>query len=271
MRLTILILTMLIWTITYGQLDKLKGTWVSNSNDVMVINDTINKYSNSNMLCTSERDEGRAFYLFGDTLSFQQRYYSSETNYKKLYVFRYDLLIIGKTDSSLTVRPISKLSMKFFNNRTDLKFIKQEYNKDKTIIFEKIIYHTTFCFGSCPTIDLEIDNDKYIYLSGKFHEGDSEYKIDSLKSGQFKGKLTERLYNELIAILQTTNLRTLEFPEKIGEDAPVTTLIIYFNGQRKYFKSMFPPTIADRLIKFLYVINQRTELTRTNEIRTLEK
>jgi hypothetical protein len=271
MRPTIFILAILIWTTSYGQLDKLKGTWVSSSNDVMVINDTINKYSNSNMLCTSDRDEGMAFYLFGDTLSFQTRYYSSKTSYKKLYIDRYDLLIVGKTDSSLTVSPSSNLSMKFFNNRTNLKFIKQEYNRDKTIILEKIIYQTTSCFGSCPTIDLEIDNDKSIYVSGKFHKGFSEYEIDSLKSGQFKGKLTDSLYNELIAILETTNLRTLEFPEKIGEDAPVTTLIIYFNGQRKYLKSMFPPTIADRLIKFLYEVNQKTKLTRTNENRILEK
>jgi hypothetical protein len=63
----------------------------------------------------------------------------------------------------------------------------------------------------------------------------------------------------------------LSFTERHGADAPVTTLIIYYNGQRKYMKSMFPPTIADKLIEFLYLVNTKVDLTRTEEKRTLEK
>lgn len=237
----------------------------------MVINDTLNKYDNSNMLCTSDKDEGMAFYLIGDTLSFQKQYYSSATNYEKLYIDRYDLVVTKQTDTSLTVRPTSLLSKKFFNKRANITFIKQEFNKDKSIVFEKIIYHTTSCFGSCPTIDLEITNDRNIYLKAEFYKENSIYEIDSLKSGQFIGKMNDSLYNELINILQTCNLRTLAFPEIHGADAPVTTLIIYYNGQRKYLKSMFPPTIADKLIEFLYLVNTKAELTRTNDERTLEK
>lgn len=237
----------------------------------MVINDTLNKYCNSNMLCTADKDEGMAFFLLGDTLSFQTRYYSSETNYKKLYVERYDLIVLKQTDTSLTVWPSSNLSKEFFNKRTNLTFIKQEFNKDRSISFEKIIYHTTSCFGSCPTIEIEIDNNRNVYLKGEFYKGDSMDEIDIIKSGQFFGKLNDTLYKELINILQTCNLKTLTFPEKEGADAPVTTLIIYYNGQRKYLKSMFPPTIASKLIEFLYLVNERTDLTRTNEKRIIEK
>jgi hypothetical protein len=271
MRTTVTILTILIWTTSYGQFDKFKGTWISSSRDVIVINDTLNKYDNSNMLCTASKDEGMAFYLIGDTLSFQKQYYSSATNYEKLYVDRYDLVVTKQTDTSLTVRPTSILSKKFFNKRTNITFIKQEFNKDKSIVFEKIIYHTTSCFGSCPTIDLEIRNDKNVYLKGEFYKENPMYEIDSIKSGQFIGKLNDTLYNELINILQTSNLRTLTFPEIHGADAPVTTLIIYYNGQRKYLKSMFPPTITDKLIEFLYFVNERANLTRTNEKRTIEE
>jgi len=237
----------------------------------MVINDTLNKYDNSNMLCTSDKDEGMAFYLYGDTLSFQKQYYSSATNYEKLYVDRYDLIVMEQTDSSLTVRPSSKLSKKFFNNRKSLRFIKQEFNKDKSITFEKIIYHTTSCFGSCPTIDLEIDSNRNVYLKGQFYKGNSMFEIDSVSSGQFIGRLNETLFTELIDIIQTCNMKTLVFPEIHGADGPVTTLIIYYNGQRKYLKSMFPPTIADKLIEFLYLVNTKVDLTRTDEKRTIEE
>ena len=271
MRTTVTILTILIWTTAYGQFDKFKGTWISSSRDVMVINDTVNKYDNSNMLCTADKDEGMAFYLIGDTLSFQKQYYSSATNYEKLYIDRYDLVVTKQTDTSLTLRPTSVLSKNFFNKRANITFIKQEFNKDKSILFEKIIYHTTSCFGSCPTIDLEIKNDKSVYLKGQFYKNNSMFEVDSSKSGVFIGKLNDALYAELIDILQTCNLKTLSFPERHGADAPVTTLIIYYNGQRKYLKSMFPPTIADKLIEFLYLVNTKVDLTRTDKIRTIEK
>jgi len=87
----------------------------------MVINDTINEYDNSNMLCTYESDEGMALFIFGDTLSFQKQYYSSATNYNRLYVERYDLLIVRQTDSTLIAKPVSKLSKAFFSQQTHSK------------------------------------------------------------------------------------------------------------------------------------------------------
>lgn len=237
----------------------------------MVINDTLNKYDNSNMLCTADKEEGMAFYLIGNILSFQKQYYSSTTHFEKLYIDRYDLIVLNQTDTSITLRPSSKLSKKFFNKRTNITFIKQEFNVDKSIVFEKIIYHTTSCFGSCPTIDLEIKNDKSVYLNGQFYKDNSISEMDSIKSGQFFGELNDTLYNELINILQTSNLRTLTFPDTNGYDAPVTTLIIYYNGQRKYLKSMFPPTIAKKLIVFLYLVNTKADLTRIDKERTIEK
>jgi hypothetical protein len=77
---------MLIWTTSYGQFDKLKETCISKSNDVMIIEDTVNEY-NTNNLCTSEEDIGTCFYLIGNTLSFQQHYYISP-NYKKMYILK---------------------------------------------------------------------------------------------------------------------------------------------------------------------------------------
>ena len=271
-RAIITILTILICTTSYGQFDKLKGTWISSSNDVMkitVINDSINQ-SNSNSLCTANKDMTTQFYLFGDTLSFQLRYYIYP-NYEKLYISRYDLIVLTQTDTSITVKPSSKLSKQFFNNRTNITFIKQEFNKDKSIIFKKIVYHTTNCYGSCPIIDIEIDNNKNVYLKGEFYKDMMGFYVDSIKSGQFAGKLNDTLYNELIDILQTCNLKTLTFPEADCCDAPITTLIIYYNGKRKYLKSMFPPTISSKLIDFLYFVNEKADLTRTNEKRKIEE
>ena len=130
-------------------------------------------------------------------------------------------------------------------------------------------HHTTTCYGTCPKIDLEIDSNRNIYLSGEFYKAYG--LIDTAMSGKFVGKLTDTLYNELINILKTSNLRSLYFPEAEGMDGSTKTLIIYYNGQRKYLKSMFPPTIAERLILFLYRIRKIAVMTRTNEKRTIEE
>ena len=43
------------------------------------------------------------------------------------------------------------------------------------------------------------------------------------------------------------------------------------NGQRKYFKTMFPPTIANNLIATLYRICENNNVTRSNERFKLEE
>ncbi|MBP6303346.1 MAG: hypothetical protein KBB37_05600 [Bacteroidia bacterium] len=240
----------------------------------MLINDTLNKSGDANMLCTANEDQGMSFYLLGDTLSFQKRYYSSESNYKQLYIDRYDLLILGQTDTSIIVKPISKLSKEFFSHRPNITFVRQEFNWDRSIVFEKIIYHSSDCLGGCPTIDLEIKG-RNVYLKGQFYKEDSinyfNSEIDTIQSGEFISILSDSLYNELINILQTSSLRTLTFPEHHGYDAGVTTLIIYYNGKRKYLQSMFPPTISNRLVDFLHYINTRADLKRTFKKRKIER
>jgi hypothetical protein len=249
-----------------AQKAKLIGTWISAQNDCLEIRDTLNQYDNSNMLCNAWRDEGMAFEQIGDTLSFQKRYYSSRTDYKILYTDRYDLLITHQTDTSLSILPCDSLSKKFFDNRKELNLIKQEYARDGSIKFDKIVFHTTSCFGDCPIIHMEIHPQKHVYINGVFPIITNEKDSD----GYFTGLLTDSMYSELIQALQTCNLRTLTFPRQRGFDGSTVTLIIYYNGERKYLCSMFPPVIANKLIDYLYSVKGRTSLIRTNEECKLE-
>jgi hypothetical protein len=266
-RTVFFVLAMLIENTSWGQIENFNGTWISKSNDVLFINDPLF----STKLCNDYREEEAEVYLLGDTLSFQYQFYSSHTNFEKLYTDRYDLLISKLTDSSFIAVPTSKLSKEFFDNRSSITFIKQGFNKDKSFHLEKIIYHTTSCYGSCPVIDLEIQNNKNLYLNGRFYRNKSMYDIDSTKSGNFYGKLNDTVYLELIDILKTLDFKNFNFPERLGADAPIKTLIVYHNGRRKYFKSMFPPAILYRLLAFLQHIGEHTSLIRTNDLQTIEK
>ena len=70
--------------------------------------------------------------------------------------------------------------------RNDTTFIKLERNNKKTNIdFDQIIFSSSFCYGTCPVIDISIDNKNKIYFHGEAYVkplGFYESKIDSLKT-----------------------------------------------------------------------------------------
>jgi len=251
--------TMIISLKIHGQEKKLQDTWISKNNDVIVIKE---KGSRFNILSTLEEEEQLPLNITGDSLNFYSEYTKVGSN--KHYLNKYDFFIQNLNKKKLILRPVSELSKEFFGNREEITFIRQKYNIDPSISFEKIVYHTTGCLGTCSVIDLEIDKNRNIYWDG-------EVLNNKDRSGQFKGQLSEALYDELINILKSTNLKSWSFPKKDGHDGAVTTLILYYNGERKYFKSMFPPTIAQQLIDFLYGLDKKVNLIRTDKKKTLER
>jgi len=270
MKKIITILIIFVWTNSYGQFDKLKGTWISSSQDLICIRDTNTIYEyNGNVISNKSENNSCQLSIQFDTLKFFDFYGYRDSTFKDPYFLK----ILYQSDSILIVRPITNFSRNFFQNRESIKFVRQEYSIDTTIIFEKIVYHTTNdCLHPyyCPEINMQIDNHKNVYLDGVFYK--ENYEIDSNYTGQFTGTLTNQFYDELINLIRTCNLKTLTFSDKwYADDSPERTFIIYFNGQRKYLKSTVPPRIVDRLIEFLDIINSRIDLKRTNEKINLEK
>ena len=133
----------------------------------------------------------------------------------------------------------------------------------------KIIFHSSHCNGTCPTIDLEIDNNKNLFVNREYYK--TRGKIDKRFSGQFSGFLDQTKYNKLIELLQDCQLDTLEFPDVTCCDRPVITIIVYYNGRRKHLKSMTPPEKTKELISFLKEVGNDKSLIKTNEKRTIEE
>lgn len=137
------------------------------------------------------------------------------------------------------------------------------------IRLEKIIFHSSRCNGSCPSIDLEIDSSRKIFVNREYYKTKSD--LDKRFSGPFSGSLEQSKYNKLIELLQNCSLDTLQFPDIICCDAPITTIIVYYNSEKKYFKSMTPPRIANELILFLKTIGNDKEYIKTNDTRVIEE
>ena len=132
----------------------------------------------------------------------------------------------------------------------------------------KIVYHLSRCNGSCPSMDLEIDSNRAVYVNREFYKTKSE--MDSANSGRFKGTLTREQHAKLIEVLKKSNLDSLEFATVGITDVSETTIIVYYNGKRKYLKSARPPAVANDLITLLKSIGNDKGLEKTNEIKELE-
>ena len=140
--------------------------------------------------------------------------------------------------------------------------------KSNEINLTKLIYHSSRCYGPCPTIDMEIDSNRHIYVTRqRFH---FKEPIDS-GSGYFAGILPQEKFDSVIHLLKACDYNNLTFPDVNCCDGVITTLIIYSNGQRKYLRSMTPPQKAGKLISYLHEIGLNEPLAKTDKEIKLEE
>lgn len=136
--------------------------------------------------------------------------------------------------------------------------------------FEKLVYHTSPCFGACPHYHMEITADKKIRLHNEMVMSKRMGTADNTKAGYFKGEATQANYDKLIQQLRTVGLDTLQFKGPMCCDAPMQTVIVYYNGKRKYLKAMFPPEHAHALLASIRDIYQQDNFGRVSETFVLE-
>jgi hypothetical protein len=137
------------------------------------------------------------------------------------------------------------------------------------INLEKLIFHSSGSNGFTPKIDLLVDSSRSIFVEKEFYL--KKKSTEKHYSGYFKGRLTENEFTKLTDLLQDCNVDTLKFPVKNCCDRIVTTLIIYYNGQRKYFRSMETPPSTDKLILYLNSLGFTKKLRKTKEIVAIEE
>jgi hypothetical protein len=137
------------------------------------------------------------------------------------------------------------------------------------INLEKIIFHSSGFNGYTPKIDLIIDSSRSIFVAREFYI--KRKPVEKHYSGYFKGRINGNDFIKLTDLLEDCNIDTLKFPVKNCCDQIVTTIIIYYNGQRKYFRSMETPPSADKLILFLNNLGVNKKLKKTKEIESLEE
>ncbi|THU30749.1 hypothetical protein FAM09_29555 [Niastella caeni] len=270
-KLLFFIALLCMHTGSHAQYHLLKGSWVTPAQENILIADTTglknyNYWTNADLY-----EEHFRLLILGDTLSFRKTYTSSRTNFKVQHLDRYDLKLITLTDSLLVVSPASSFSKNFWKNQEQITFQRQDYTLDSALELEWITFHTTGCFGTCNTYHLQVDRTgTYKLHKAVVYNQETDLK-DSTAAGYFTGKLPDSLFQPLLFALRTINLRNLKMNSHFCCDAPLLTIIPHFNGQSRYFKTMFYPRMSTRLVIALYNICRYSNGKRTNEKFTLEE
>jgi len=269
MRKILLLTLFLVSNLSFSQIEKLKGNWISEDNEMISLIENLDK---KYALTSKTRNDDFYLEIISDTLSFQSRYYTSDDDYKKMITDKYDLKIIELNDSLLIIKPASKFSKNFFNSENIIIFKNQEYITDKTFKFEKLVFHTSACFGSCPEINFMIDSLRNIKINANYFIDSYGSKIDKEKSGNFIGKLDKKTFNELTDLLIKAKISTINITDdSLCCDGTIKTIIVYHNGKRNYIETMFAPRILGELILYLYDLPNKIKLTRTEDKFEFEK
>jgi hypothetical protein len=111
-----------------------------------------------------------------------------------------------------------------------------------------------------------VNNNKSVKLfSEQVYQNTPGWTLDSSKMGYFKGFANDTSFNKLVNELQNINLDSLKYDKINCCDGSIITLIIYYNGKRKYLKSMVLPESTDSLVSTLYEISGTSNLTKIDK------
>lgn len=141
--------------------------------------------------------------------------------------------------------------------------------------FEKIIFHTSKCFGTCPEYHLELNQKREIKLH--IEKIYNKRTLDTLKIGYYRGKLDDETYSELKSIIEKIDLKKSGIIEPILEQNTITlkegtqlSLILYIKNQRKPMIYIYPEGHCNILISFIYKVSNLEYLTKTSEKLQIE-
>ena len=142
-------------------------------------------------------------------LSFKVKYIVGGTNFKT-EEFNFKIKQLQK--NKLVLSPIEKhedIKKKNYSRLNPSPFLKEEqlifYNRGELISrvnFNKITFHASTCFGTCPSMSVEVNNDGTVYYQGRIYTGEF--------TGNYIGKLSAKDFYRLRKIVNRSQLKALD-------------------------------------------------------------
>lgn len=138
-----------------------------------------------------------------------------------------------------------------------LNFRDRKQVQTDTIAFEKLLFNSTNCFGTCTAMSLQIDKDKQLkFVGGKY----------AVKDGLYTSTLSNALYNKLLYILSISELDKIETNGDENIDLPTYTLEVHYNNKIKFLKSCILPFATNELLDYLLKIPNQVKFKPAEKI-----
>jgi hypothetical protein len=169
---------------------------------------------------------------------------------------KYSKVFIENEDESFAARFHSNPENVDLNENDVYVFVDKLILYDSALIFDKLYFSSTPCYGFCSAMEFEIDSQGNFYFIGKMNTG--KYK------GKFQGKLTTNQLDTLKEILKSSALDFI--PESLGGgiDSPDYNLIVSYNGKvKEIIGGHAYPYFNKPLFEFLLTIFEKVKMKKT--------
>jgi hypothetical protein len=165
----------------------------------------------------------------------------------------HDYLIKAQTEDQITLVPVKKYAATNYMSfpvREIYTFQNRNNIYTDSILFEKIVFSSTTCYGNCPEMAFTIDSNRQMKFEGK---------QNAIKQGLYNAVLSPQLYEELLNILAVSDLDKITDLNQFNIDAATYTLEVYYNGKIKSFKSFCFSYVAYDLFYYLIALPKKVE------------
>lgn len=179
---------------------------------------------------------------------------------------RYNFDLLKSNDDSFIIRPKSKKAISYFERRDSIVFKPNYLLIDRSVRLNKIVFHSSRCYGLCPDYSLEIDSIGNLKTTNR---GSAEQPISPAKN--YIGKLSADEFARLQRLIASAQIRTLRWAPRMCCDGPIKTLIIYSNVPKIHVTAMWTPVVSWDLVNFLNSQFKHRSLVETENQFTYEK
>ena len=239
-----------------------KTEWVTKNLDYLRF------YKDSVVYNLDETKHQLIFDIKNKKLSFKIKYRVGGTDIKteefnfKVKQLQKDKLVIVPLDK------LEDLKKRNYSRLTASPFLKEEqlifYNRGELISrvnFKKITFHASTCFGTCPSMSVEVRNDGTIYYQGRIYT--KEF------TGNFIGKLSAKDFYQLRKIVNRSQLPALDQKWKQKSrpnDTPRYNYIVELsNGEMIEINTNDQHPILDKLSEYFLNIPEIADLVKTKK------
>jgi hypothetical protein len=164
----------------------------------------------------------------------------------------------NRSYSKLDYSLLSKEKQYIFYNRGHLL---------SSINFKKITFHTSTCFGTCPSMSIQINIDGTVYFQGRMYTND--YK------GNFDGSISKNDIYQLKKILNRSQLADIDKNwvqrSKYNDTPRYNYIIELFDGETIEINTNDQHPVLDKLSKYFMNIPEIANLVKAKERHKFEK